>query len=358
MPGAMPERAVILDGGMGHLLRRNGVLIQGEIGSMQRFLGVALANTEQPDLVMQSHLDYLDAGARIITTNTYSCVPSALEHAGSGLYDLTEKTGDDGAPVWDVIAKCIHAAGNLATGARAEFLKHTPDAEIKVAGCVPPLHESYRFDRVGSEEEMSAAYGQIVEIIKCYSDVLLCETLSCVRESSCAATAAALSGLPVWVAWTLHEDGSGNLRSSEPIEDAVAAVSHVKNLQACLVNCSSVESTMAAIPRLKEQLKKEGLEHVKIGAYANGFVTVNAATDGKDVDYGHAHCDHADKKRKCEETKDEKHEETATPSEYRVDLTPEKYLAEAEKWVQSGASIVGGCCGVFPEHIKALSSGL
>jgi methionine synthase I (cobalamin-dependent) len=38
---------------------------------MRRFLGVALANEEQPDLVRQSHTEYLEAGAQVITTNTY-----------------------------------------------------------------------------------------------------------------------------------------------------------------------------------------------------------------------------------------------------------------------------------------------
>ena len=49
--------ATILHGGMGHLLRRRGVKIVGEIGSMRRFLGVALANTERPSLVVEAHLE-------------------------------------------------------------------------------------------------------------------------------------------------------------------------------------------------------------------------------------------------------------------------------------------------------------
>jgi glycerate kinase len=46
----------LLDGGMGHMLRRLGVEIKGEIGSQQRFLGVALANIDQPDLGKNTQL--------------------------------------------------------------------------------------------------------------------------------------------------------------------------------------------------------------------------------------------------------------------------------------------------------------
>jgi S-methylmethionine-dependent homocysteine/selenocysteine methylase len=39
---------------------------------------------------------------------------------------------------------------------------------------------------------------------------------------------------------------------------------------------------------------------------------------------------------------------------YREELTPEKYGELANEWVKSGATILGGCCGIFPEHIKCL----
>jgi S-methylmethionine-dependent homocysteine/selenocysteine methylase len=42
----------------------------------------------------------------------------------------------------------------------------------------------------------------------------------------------------------------------------------------------------------------------------------------------------------------------------RDDVTPESYLAWAERWVAAGASMVGGCCGVGPEHVSALSAHL
>ena len=72
----------ILDGGMGHLLRRNGVEITGEVGSQERFLGVALVNRDDPELVKKCHAEFINAGANFITTNSYSCVPQCLQIGG------------------------------------------------------------------------------------------------------------------------------------------------------------------------------------------------------------------------------------------------------------------------------------
>ena len=46
----------VLDGGMGHQLKRRGVKVKGEVGTLQRFLGVAMANVEQRKLVVDAHL--------------------------------------------------------------------------------------------------------------------------------------------------------------------------------------------------------------------------------------------------------------------------------------------------------------
>lgn len=307
----MAAKITILDGGMGHLLRRRGVAIKGVIGSMQRFLGVALANVDNPDLVRSCHSEYLSAGAEVITTNNYSCVPAAIELAGDGS--------------WSVVGNAIDQAGLRAR----EAVNFASSSSSQVAGCLPPLHESYQFDRVGPVEELEDAYSQIVRRIAPHSDLLLCETMSSVREAKCAAVAASVAKMPVWVSWTLHEDGSGNLRSSESIGEAVRAVSGVKNLEACLLNCCSHESIVAAIPMVKQALEEVGRSDVKIGAYANGFVTVHAdsmmSSDGG--------------------------------GEYR-DLSPEQYLSQVNEWISLGCTIVGGCCGVFPEHIQKMAEEL
>jgi S-methylmethionine-dependent homocysteine/selenocysteine methylase len=320
------SKITILDGGMGHLLRRRGVEIKGEIGSMQRFLGVALANVDQPELVRDCHLDYLDAGADIISTNNYACVPSAIELSGDGR--------------WSVVENAITKSGIIAREAvkvhstKANPAGVYPASSARIAGCLPPLNESYRADRVAPDQELREGYAKIVAAIAPHSNLLMCETMSSIRESRFAVAAAATANLPVWVAWTLHEDASGNLRSGEGIADAVRAVCKTNSVQAVLFNCCSHESIVAAIPIAKQTLQEIGRGDIQIGAYANGFVTVHSASN---FAFG------SENKKQCPEYQD---------------LSPEAYLSQVEEWIRLGCTIVGGCCGVFPEHIKKLSDEL
>lgn len=300
----------LLDGGMGHLLRRSGVRVAGRIGSMERFLNVALANHNQPQLVRNAHMEYLRAGAEVITTNNYSCVPAALKLSGSG------------GPAQ--LEALIKSAGQLACEARDTFAIRSDKPKGLVAGCLPPLHESYRPDRVAPDAELEESYAQIVESIAPWSDLLLCETMSSVREGKAAAEAAArsASGLPIWIAWTLAEEDTGVLRSGEAVEEAVLAVAGVPRVEAMLFNCCSHDSILAALPRLQLAAPPG----VRLGVYANGFRTVKG--DG-----------------------------STGGAEYQEHLTPQVYAEQAGRWLEGGASIVGGCCGIFPEHIAAVAAG-
>jgi len=288
----------ILDGGMGHQLKAMGVEITGPVGSLRRFLGVAVANVERPEMVKDAHLAYIDAGAEIITSNNYACVPKCLEFDSKD-DALLSKYG---------VAGMVAAAGKVAQASCHE----RPDSKAKVAGSLPPLAESYRADKVGPFEENLRQYEVIAKSIAPYCDLLLCETMSTADEARAAVTAAANTDLPIWVSWTLKEN-EPVLRSGESINDAVEAVKSVKGakIEACLFNCTSPESITAAMPILRELVPS-----MRIGGFANGFCTAESGQ-----------------------------------GEYR-DLSPEEYYDSfVAKWIESGATIVGGCCGVFPAHI-------
>lgn len=261
-----------------------------------------MANLDQKHLVHEAHEEYLLAGAGVITTNSYACVPSIVGDR--------ERT-----------LEAIRAAGAIS---RAAADQHN----ALVAGCLPPLRESYRADRVGPNAELEEEYALIARTIAPYSDVLLCETMSCAREAVAAARAAAPLGLPVWVSWTLGEDASCKLPSGESVEEAVDALRLAEGgpVRACLLNCSQPEAISAALPRLRSRV----LASTLTGAYANGFRTVKS-TSGV---------------------------EGSTLSEYREDLSPERYAELCLGWATDGSTIFGGCCGVFPEHIAAVARAL
>jgi S-methylmethionine-dependent homocysteine/selenocysteine methylase len=306
-PTRATSTVTILDGGMGHQLKARGIKIHGEVGSMSRFLGVAMANFEMPELVRICHLDFIDAGSTVITTNSYSCVPKCLTSTTKASHEF----GED-------IATYVAQAGKLAR----EAAERRPEKHVRVAGSLPPLAESYRPDKVGPYDENVAGYRTIVKAITPYADVLLAETMSTADEARAACKAAMEeSDLPIWVAWTLDEK-KPVLRNGQTIQEAVDALKTAgggafpRQVEACMFNCTSPEVIVEATHLLRSCVPAG----VQVGGYANGFVTATGGT-----------------------------------GQYRDLSAQEYYESFVKKWMDNGATIVGGCCGIFPPHIAYMS---
>ncbi|MEM0924172.1 MAG: homocysteine S-methyltransferase family protein, partial [Pseudomonadota bacterium] len=194
--------------------------------------------------------------------------------------------------------------------------------DVALAGCLPPLVASYKPDMALPFERARTEYAEIVDVEGPYVDLFLAETIPSVAEGRAAAEAACPSGKPVWIGFTVMDDGSARLRSGEPLADAVKALSDLP-VAGILINCSTPESCDTALPALLGQ-------RAIAGAYANGFVSIDALDAGGTVDVLKA----------------------------RKDLGPEAYADYALGWVGAGARIVGGCCEVGPAHIAALAQRL
>ncbi len=289
------SKPAVLDGGMGRELRFRGVDVPETIWS-------AGALITDPEVVRQIHVDYIAAGADVITTNTYGIIRSDLSNVG-----IAER-----------FAELNLLACRLAIEARGMSRR-----KVVIAGSLPPLRGSFRPDLVGPSEEIEALYCEQADLLAPHVDLLLCETMSSAVEGLAAASAACRTGKPVWVSWTLHEDRSGNLRSGETVEAAVAALRGLP-VTGFLANCCAPESVTRAMSRLAAA----GAEWV--GGYANTFTPIpkDWALDGdKDTD---------------------------GLLTLREDLDPDQYAAHVAHWLAAGATVVGGCCGTRPAHIAKL----
>lgn len=286
------DRPILLDGGMGRELRFRGIETPDAIWSAH---GLLVA----PDVVRQIHLDYISAGADVITTNTYGIVRSGLAKVG----------------IEDRFAELNTFACALAREAR-----EIAGRPVLIAGSLPPLRGSYRPDLVGPFEEIEPLYREQAELLAPHVDLLLCETMSSAAEGRAAARAACQTGKPVWVSWTLHEDRSGRLRSGETIAEAAAALKDLP-IAGFLANCCAPESITAAMP----QLVATGARYV--GGYANTFLPV------------------------AEDWTIDGDKESDGTLGLRTDLDPESYAEHVADWLRAGATVVGGCCGTRPAHI-------
>lgn len=285
---------VLLDGGMGQELRRRSSRPASPLWSSQVML-------DEPHLVTAAHRDFIDAGARVITANTYSATPQRLAR--------------DSDP--DLFAS-LHAAALSA----AHQACRESDRDVRIAGCLPPLVASYRPDLAPDDATCLRDYRRMVEAQVGGVDLFICETMSLAREARAATIAAAESNLPVWTAFTVDDGDGTRLRSGEPLAEAAQEVMEA-GAERVLVNCAMPEAVTSAMGELA------GLG-MPFGGYANGFTSVAPLQPGGTVD----------------------------ALESRTDLDPVAYAKHALQWVEQGATIVGGCCEVGPDHIAALAERL
>jgi S-methylmethionine-dependent homocysteine/selenocysteine methylase len=299
---AMPMGAsiTILDGGMGRQLARMGAPFRLPEWS-------ALALMEAPHFVSRAHQAFIASGAQLITTNSYGLAPSRIGET---------RFASDGRRLADLAGRLAREAADQA------------DERVLVAGSLPPVFESYR-PELFDAERAPAILDVLVSGLAPHVDLWLVETQSSTTEARAAIAAAARrSELPIWASFTLRDEvgreGPAELRSGEPVASAVRSMAE-HGIQAILFNCSQPEVMDSAVLAAASVLADQVQETIRIGVYANTFTPEP----------------HSD-------------EPYAGISGLRDDLSPERYLEYAIQWVRSGATIVGGCCGIGPEHIAAL----
>lgn len=294
------HNTLILDGSMGRELRLRGVDIPETIWSANALL-------VNPEEVINVHLDNISAGATVITTNSYGVIRRDL--AKVGIEDRFEELN------------------TLACSLAIEARRRSGKAEILIAGSMPPLRGSYRADLVGSFDEILPLYQEQASILARHVDILLCETMSSAMEARAAALAACASGKPVWVAWTLHDNKPGVLRSGETIHEAYTAIEELP-VDGHLANCCSPESIATVMPALASMAGKY------CGGYANTFMPI---PEGWTLDGS---------------------SKTDGLLDVRGDLEPDAYAAWAMRWYELGANVLGGCCGTSPQYTAMIAEKL
>ena len=289
----------ILDGGMSRELVRLGAELRQPEWS-------ALALMESPGIVRRVHDEFIAAGADVITTNSYALVPF---HIGEARFRTEGR-------------RLIALAGHLAR----EAADAAGEGKVRVAGSLPPIFGSYE-PHLFEPDRVQDYLSVLVEELDSSVDVFLGETLSLIAEAEAVEQAVAGTEKPFWISFTLLDDAGAEerapaLRSGESVEEAARWIADSK-ASALLFNCSRPEVMQRAVAVASAALAKSG-RAVALGVYANAFSTEEEGAANEAL------------------------------HEIRDDLTDDRYASFACDWVESGASMVGGCCGVGAAHIHSL----
>ena len=274
------DEIIVFDGGVGTYLYEKGIFINTCFDEL---------NLTNPDIVLQVHRDYVNAGADVIETNTFGA--NQFKLAPHGLEPKVYEINKRGAEL------AVTAAKGVAL----------------VAGSVGPLGVQIEPLSALSYDEVRDAFKvQIQGLLDGGVDLIVLETFGLVKELEQAIRAVKdlNPSIPILAQVTVNDDGV--LISGATLESFIQGVAGYE-LDAVGLNCSIGPRAML-----------EALEHLKTLTTLPLSVQPNA---GVPQNVGGRY----------------------------IYMTSPEYIAEyAKRFIQTGATIVGGCCGTNPDHIRAI----
>ncbi len=315
----LQDRILIMDGAMGTMLQRHSFSEEDFRGKRFRYHDRDLRGNNdilcltQPDAIREVHRDYLDAGADIIETNTFSGTRIAQADYGleNAVYDLNV------------------AAAQLARQAADEFTSMNPDKPRFVAGALGPTNRTASISpdvndpgyRNVTFTELAEAYAEQARgLIDGGADILLFETLIDTLNAKAALYGVMRycdsigSKIPFMISGSIV-DLSGRTLSGQTTEAFWLSVKHAQNLMSVGLNCSLGARQMR--PFIEELSR---IASVPVSIYPNAGL----------------------------------------PNEFGgYDEEPDDTAAILADLARDGLfNIAGGCCGTTPDHIRAIATAL
>ena len=293
------KKTRILDGGMGQELLARGMEPNGTLWSAN-----ALLQDKYHQLLLDTHLDFIKAGAEVIVTTTFT----------------TRKTRLRDNNVEYKFEYLNKKAGEIAQKAKKIYPK------TLIAGGLPPQYLTYEADTRSENEIRDDFYSQ-AKILNPYIDFFYFDVLSSVKEFEIAIECIKEFNKPYLIG--AHISEGTKLPSNERISEIITKINHDK-LLGMILSCISPENYDLNIKEIKNL-------NIPFGFKLNAFIKTNPKPN-----YTGAY----------------KKSKTGNPNEFlgqRKDLTPKKMAEFAKKFHNAGATILGGCCETRPSHIKEMA---
>lgn len=283
------------------------VILDGAMGTELERRGVpmdtvawdAAALFTHPDTVREVHEDYIRAGADVIITNTFATARHVLEPAGMG--------------------ERFRELNTRAVALAKEAREKTADGAVFVAGSISTMsaHDDHSYEP--GAERARANYREQAEVLaESGVDVIALEMMRDIEQTTCALEAAVTVGLPVWVGFSCKTTDAGTVVLWDGDHTLTEALERLLPLDASLVSImhTLTEDTSPALQVVTEHWAGP------LGAYPHSG-------------------------------------EFIMPNWQFVDMiSPGDFAAEARRWSEKGARLIGGCCGIGPEHIRLLKEWL
>mgnify|MGYP006080628899 CR=1 FL=1 len=295
------KKTRILDGGMGQELLHKGLKPKGTLWSAH-----ALIDEDCHQLVIDTHLDFINAGAEVIVTSTFTARRNRLIQNDCEKY----------------FEKINIKAVELAQKARDVSKK-----DILIAGGLPNQKQTYTADLGKDLDTIEKNFCDQAKMLRNGIDFYYLDVMSSGLECEIALKAIESFNLPVLVG--VHLRDNGQLPSGEKIENIVKKYKN-KNWLGIIMACISPK----AYEVVANDLKKIDIAYgFKLNAFKK--IPVGYTVASKDA-WGNAG-------------------NPNTVLGTNTDLNESRFYEYAKKFMENGATILGGCCEIRPSHIKEIS---
>ena len=290
------NKKYILDGGTGQTLLEKGLKPEGTLWS-----ATALINEDFHDLVVETHLDFINAGADLIVTNNFGVRKRRLLQ--NNRLDYFE-------------------SANRYAGQLAQKAKKLSNNNVLIAGSLPTHADTYQSRFFNTDKEVYEGFYETAKILNPFVDLFYLDVISSVKETKIACEAIKEFNKPVLIG--LHFRKNAYLPSNETTTDVVK---EIKNYNCCgiIAACVSPEIVKLVLPEFKKQNIPYGFKVNAFEDIPEDFVISSKSSQQPTDVLGTL-----------------------------KDFTPNVFKNFVESAANQGATLLGGCCEIKPRHIKAL----
>lgn len=287
---------ILLDGGLSNELEALGMDLNNSLWSASMLM-------DNPDAIKTAHLNYLKAGADIIITSSYQASVQGFKAVG-----LSKD------PSRALIIKSV----DLARAAIEEFIPGNNNRPL-IAASIGPYGAA-----MADGSEYHGKYGITDEALMDFhkhrlnlldntdADILACETIPSLQEARVLHDLLLEVNTPAWISFSCKDGGHAN--DGTKIEELALLFKDHPTVLAIGINCTAPQFASELIERIKSTTP-----HKAIITYPNSGETYDADT-----------------------------------KTWHGTVEPLSCGLAAKTWLNAGATIIGGCCRMGPEHIRAM----
>ena len=279
------ECPLILDGAMGTELLRMGVELPLPLWS-------AVANETCSDMVYEIHREYVNAGANVLTTNSFRTTPYAYKKAGFSRRDALLRSEKN-------LKNAVSIAKKALSGTQL------------IAGGIAPIEDCYSPEIYPGDTQLKKSMESVIKWFhETEVDIILFETMGNSREISRILFFIENCDLPIWLSLILED--KNHLLDGTALHDVLETLSTSK-VEILLLNCNTIQLTLKAIHTIKKYWNRSW------GVYPNLGIK-NPEIDGK----------------------------------IEQIISNETWRCQVKEFLFEKPSVIGACCGSTPEHIRII----